>query len=91
MDYRKLDTGLAAAIARATPESADRLSVFVRTDGPLSREAVDKLKAAGVHTPQENAVVFTGELTCADVEKLSAEPWVKSIKLGTRSRPLDDK
>jgi hypothetical protein len=91
MDYRKLDSGLAAAIARTTPQSADRMSVFVRTDGSLSSEAVEKLKAAGVHNPQKDAAVFTGELTYADVEQLSAEPWVKSIRLGTRSRPLGDK
>ena len=91
MDYRKLDSGLSAAIARSTAQSADRMSVFVRTEGPLSSEAVEKLKAAGVHNPQHDAVVFTGELTYAAVDALSTEPWVKSIRLGTRSRPVEDK
>jgi hypothetical protein len=87
MDHRKLDAALSAAVG-AGDETGSRLSVFVRTDGSLSREARATLQAVGVAPPDDQAAVFTAELTSADVATLAAQPWVKSIRLGHKMRPL---
>jgi hypothetical protein len=88
MDYRKLDGALAAMLDdRANRE---RLSVFVRTQSQLPPEATSRLKEYGIDAG-DGMTVLSGDLSPEQVDALSEQPWVTSIRLARIARPLSNR
>lgn len=91
MDYGKLDARLASAVEEAAraPESRS-LVVILRLTGTPSDREVARLREAGVEAPPSAATVLTGVLSPRDVDELSEEPFVMSLSLSGRRRPMSD-
>ena len=47
------------------------------------------LGASGIQSGAEGATVFVAELSHDEVATLSDQPWVVSVRLGNKTRPLD--
>jgi hypothetical protein len=85
MDYSKVESALAAELARS---SSDRsLNVFIQTRNPLLGEQVTKLRSFGVASIQGERVV-TAFVSPDAVAKLSDLSWVEQISLAKKRRPL---
>lgn len=91
MDYGKLDARLASAVEEAAraPESRS-LVVILRLTGTPSDQEVARLREAGVEASSSAATVVTGVLSRRDVDELSEEPFVMSLSLSGRRRPMSD-
>ena len=86
MDYRKVDTGLAAALEEEDDQEAATLTVFIHTDRVPDEEALRILKGFGV-SPGDG-LIFTATLSPHTVAQLSEQTWVRSIKLSRRLRAV---
>ena len=62
---------------------------FVRTKPQLPLSSRVQLKSLGATEDASRSVVFTLDLDRRQIEALSAEPWVLSIRLSRKLRPLD--
>jgi hypothetical protein len=62
--------------------------VFVTTEPLLGPEQISKLENVGVANPEPGATTHTAQVTASDIEALTAEPYVRSLTLGNRLRPL---
>ncbi|MEV5731286.1 MULTISPECIES: hypothetical protein [Streptomyces] len=89
MDYGKLDASLAAAVDAegGDPEARDLLVTVLLERAPTDEQR-ETLRGAGVDAGAADRTVVTGTLSRRGVERLSHEPWVRSLALSSRRRPL---
>lgn len=85
MNYAKTGAALASALSHIEDPSARTLSVFIRTNPDPSPSEMELLEAAGVNGVAPGRQVFTAKLSAEQVDKLSEQPWVRSLEL---TRPL---
>jgi hypothetical protein len=88
MDYQKVDTGLAAALAEAGDANAPPFDVFVHLTKDLTTEQIAALERAGVAPPKPGRDIVTARLGPAAIRALSAYPWVRFLRLSSRARLL---
>lgn len=85
MDWSKVDATLAAALADAGADDSCRLPVFVHLDADAADPSfLDELPLA----PPGERGICTGTLSAADVDRLTEQPWVRSIGLSGPLRLL---
>jgi hypothetical protein len=83
MDYDKLDAALALTLERAE-DPGQRFPVFVHARQPGAAVPADLVSRLGTDTV---GGVHTAMLTRDDIDRLSEEPWVKSLHLSLQRRP----
>lgn len=88
MDYGKIDGALAGALTPEQDMATSRLSVFIRTNPDLPPAAAQLLQKYGLDAALESVPLLSLELSPSQIEELSEQPWVKSIKLARIARPL---
>ncbi len=93
MNYRKLDTRLAAALDemqndgnKVSEEPA--LSVFIHMAQTPDPTAADFLKEIGVKLTSTRQQIVTAKVSPRAVEELSKQPWVRLVKLSQKLRML---
>jgi len=85
MDYSKIDASLNEALSERPGES--QLLVFIHTNRDLNQEEEGELKSLGV-TGDAQQRILTATLSPTKVDELSHKPWIRSIKLSQKLRPL---
>ena len=85
MDYRKLEAALASELADAPRDTTH--SIFVHTTAPLDANQSAELAAVGVKG-QPGGQIFTATISGESLDKISELPWIKSISLAKKRRPL---
>lgn len=88
MDYRKLDGPLATDLNRPERPADERTSVFIRTEPNLSEEAKRILADSRIDAGAGTGTILTGELSHEELDRLSEQPWVTTIHLARKMRPL---
>ena len=88
MDYGKIDAALAAALEDAQDTDRRDLTVFVRTTHSPTGDEAAVLRRLGVTGDVDGRQVFSATLSANTVDELSEQPWVQSIQLSNRLRPL---
>src|SRR5687768_3243271 len=88
VDYRKIDPELAGALADACDLHAPSSKVFIETEHPPRDEEAAVLEAVGVSGSLQGRLIFTAELSPAQVARLSEEPWVRFLTLSRKLRQL---
>jgi len=88
VNYDKLDSALAGALTAGQSSPGGRLSVFIRTELNLPATASRLLEAYGIGAAMESAPLLSLDLSPAQIEELSEQPWVKFIRLARNARPL---
>ena len=83
MDYSKLDGALVAALRAAQDPEGSRLTVFVHTAGVPGPNETALLQSLGVE-PAAGRSILTAELSPSAIDSLSAQSWVRSIRLARR-------
>ena len=93
MDWSKVDASLAGALAGhgwpgadAARDAERRLSVFVHIDADRADQSLLAELALGTSSTGD---VRTGDLTPADVARLTEQPWVTRVRLSGPLRLLD--
>ena len=86
MDYRKLDTALAAALDEVQDPEERSLSVFIHTAHAPGHAEVTYLEDLGVRGVTQRRQVFTATLSPRAVEELSDQPWLRYMRLSRRLR-----
>jgi len=89
MDYRKLDPALVTALRDVGDLDERSLSVFVRLSvppGPREAGVLTDLGLTGVSTERST---YTATLSARAVTRLAEEPWVRSVALAQRLRPVN--
>jgi hypothetical protein len=90
MDYSKIDAPLGEALAESAAKNESNLLVFIHADRDLSQVEPAELHPLGVDPNIMKGRIATATLSASAVEKLSHLPWVRSIKLSQKLRPLGD-
>jgi hypothetical protein len=88
MDYSKIDAPLGEALAESAAKNEPNLLVFVHADRDLSQVEAAELQPLGVDQKSMKGRIATATLSPTAVDKLSHLPWVRSIKLSQKLRPL---
>lgn len=89
MDYAKLDPSLSAAVDTGDGGPEDRnLLVTVLLERAPTEAQREVLRGAGVDVGAADRSVLSGTLSRRGVERLSHEPWVRSLTLSASRRPL---
>ena len=86
MDYRKLDTALAAALDEVQDPEERSLSVFIHTAHAPGHAELTYLEDLGVRGVTQRQQVFTATLSPRAVEELSDQPWLRYMRLSRRLR-----
>lgn len=89
MDYAKLDAPLGAALSEEGTAQDSLLSVFIHAKRKLNHDEAAELEQLGVELGERPKRIITATIPAGLVEKLSEKPWVRSIKLSQKLRPLD--
>jgi hypothetical protein len=89
VDYRKIDAALATAIGETHAPDRAAFVVFVHTEHPPGPEEKDVLESHGVGVGTGSRNIFTATLSPRSIEELTEQPWVRSLRLSTRLRPLE--
>jgi len=89
MDYGKLDAGLAAALSD-TEDDMDNsaLSIFIHAKHNVGPDEAEFLKQIGVDSDVDDRQILTATVSPKTLEILSAQPWVKYLRLSRTLRPL---
>lgn len=96
MNYRKLDTRLAAALDEMQ-NNGDRdltepaLSVFIHMAQAPDSAATRFLKEIGVKLTSAQQQIITAKVSPRAVEELSQKPWVRYVRLSQKLRLLNTK
>ena len=88
MDYSKMDAALSAILSEPTVRSGDRLTVSIRTDGPLDPAQQAELRHLGVHGVESERSVFSATLSPQTIISLTEQPWIRRLSLARQLRPL---
>ncbi|MGH3089517.1 MAG: hypothetical protein ACRDSJ_19690 [Rubrobacteraceae bacterium] len=88
MNYAKTGAALASALSRVTEPSERALPVFIRADREPTPDEATVLEEI-VGGVAEGRRVFTATLSAQEVERLSEQPWVRSLELSRPMRLLD--
>jgi hypothetical protein len=88
MDYSKIDAPLGEALAERSAKDEPDLTVFIQADRDLSKKEAIELKALGVDHDAAQGRIITATVSPTTVDKLSHKPWVQTIKLSQKRRPL---
>lgn len=86
MDYQKIDGALSAKLESDVP-GADSIPVFLRTVECLPENARNHLIGLGIN-PIGGSTVFAVELSKQQIDVLSGQPWITSIRLARQARPF---
>lgn len=86
MNPQKLDSALLGELARA---DGGRYAVLVRTRPKLAAASQQTLRRCGAREDPTRSTVFCLDLDRAQVEELSGEDWVLTIRLTRKLRPLE--
>lgn len=86
-DFNRIDAPLWQACAE-TPSAERVLSIFIHLEEPLNDEQAEHLSALGLPPINQRKRILTATLTPDEVIRLSHLPWIKSLKLSQRLRPL---
>lgn len=89
MDYRKVDANLAGALDEVTNPERKDLTVFIHTVDGADLEQADYLRTRGVGGASTGGSIFTATVSAAAVDELSEQPWIRSLQLSHRLRPLE--
>jgi hypothetical protein len=90
MDYSKLDADLSAELDQAPADPNEQaFLVYVQTDRPLGPQEAAVLSRAGATGDFVGRDLFNVTLSARGIDELSNQPWVRSLKLSRRLRPLD--
>jgi hypothetical protein len=88
MDYSKIDAPLSEALSESPAKDKSQLLVFIHTNRDLNQEEAAELHSLGVTGSAQQRIV-TAKLSPTNVDELSHKPWIRSIKLSQKLRPLD--
>ena len=91
MNYRKLDTRLAAALGQIQNPEEPALSVFIHMAQAPDSTAATFLKDLGVKLTSARQQIITARVSPRNVEELSKQPWVRVVKLSQKLRMLNSK
>jgi hypothetical protein len=91
MNYRKLDTRLAAALDEMKNPEEPALAVFIHMAQAPDSSAATFLKDIGVKLTSSRQQIVTARVSPRDVEELSKQPWVRQVKLSQKIRMLNQK
>jgi len=91
MNYRKLDTRLAAALEEMQNPEEPALAVFIHIAPAPDSSAATFLKDIGVKLTSPRQQIVTARVSPRDVEELSKQPWVRAVKLSQKLRMLNPK
>ncbi|AFY49658.1 hypothetical protein Nos7524_3884 [Nostoc sp. PCC 7524] len=80
MNYQKLDASLVVALDDVADADLASLVVFIYTDTNLDSGATAMLARLGVSDVSREKNIFTGMLSYHQIDQLSDQPWVKSIR-----------
>jgi hypothetical protein len=86
VDYSKIDASLGEALAESTAKDDPNLTVFIHANRDLNQAEAAELGPLGVD--QMKGQIATATLSPTAIDKLSHKPWVRSIKLSQKRRPL---
>jgi hypothetical protein len=89
MEYRKIDAPLASALEDVQEPEKPDLTVFIQTTHPPGSEEARFLEQLGVRGVAGGRQFFTATLSPRAVAELSDQPWVRSLKLSSKLRPLE--
>jgi hypothetical protein len=87
VDYQKIDPALAFALRDAPDPESKAFVVFISTEQPPNQAEKALLDHYGARGGA-GARIFTATLSAQDVDSLSEQPWVRSVKLSSKLRPL---
>ena len=90
MDYSKVDAPLGEALAETEARDDPSLTVFIHANRDLDEHESTELANLGVECGKSGRRIITATLSPAAVEKLSHKPWVRSIRLSQKLRPLNE-
>jgi len=88
MDYNKMDAALSAALSDPTASSTPLLTVFIRTDGPLTPVQQAELRHLGVQGVESEHSVFSATLSPQTISSLTEKSWIRRLSLARQLRPL---
>ena len=84
MDYQKIDGALSAKLELGASET-ESIPVFLRTVEHLPENACNHLIGLGLN-PTSGNTVFAVELSKQQIDVLSGQPWITSIRLARQAR-----
>lgn len=88
MNYAKTGASLASALSHVTEPSERTLPIFIRAEREPTPDEASRLEDI-VEGAGEGRRIFTATLSAREVERLSEEPWVRSLELSRPMRLLD--
>ena len=88
MNYSKIDAALGEALAETHAKDDPQLAVFIHANRDLNEQEASELEGLGVDHGKLKKRIITAMLSPTSVEKLSHKPWVRSIRLSQKLRPL---
>jgi hypothetical protein len=88
VNYRKLDAALATALGEAHAPDEPAFIVFVHAEHPPGPEEKAVLERHGVSVGTGGRSIFTATLSPRSIDELTEQPWVRSLRLSSRLRPL---
>ncbi len=89
MDYSKIDAPLGEALGETDAKDDPNLTVFIHANRGLDEHEIRELAGLGVECGKRGQRIITATLSPAAVQKLSRKPWVRSIRLSQKLRPLE--
>jgi hypothetical protein len=88
MEFTKLDAGLASAVGAAPAAEDEVFLVSVRLSRPLTAIEQNEFRDLGGIGCDSRQSVMSARLSRAGIEALSNKPWVRSLSLSRRLKPL---
>jgi hypothetical protein len=88
MDYSRIDAPLGAALAESPAKDQSNLTVFIHTHHELGEAESAELRSLGIDQDSVKKRIVTATVSPNVVDKLSHKPWIRSIKLSQKLRPL---
>lgn len=88
MDYSKMDAALAAILSEPTIGSHPCVAISVRTVGPLDPVQQAELRNLGVQGVASGRNIFSATVSPETVIKLTEKPWIRTLSLARRLKPL---